>query len=765
MTQRIIIKYTLQTVLMGVAILTIFTSGSPAWGFSTIGARQRSITLEHTFKPAFQQYEPMALTLDVTDNAAPREVRCYFYDSVNLNWLFMRMKKTTPSSYSVVLPAINDNLTYFRYFFLVVSNDMRITITKPILRADIIKDGGDVKTTRKKAITRQSYQVFTDTGKPLEMKGFPVGLTAMTVAPSERFGLLSFPLIYSYMDVAEAGGLDTIIRETGVKSVDYYRLEAAGGLDIIGNDQLKQMIQQGNLNHVVFNGDAFVTAMDELVKENATCSVSISDSVILGGLDFTKISKSNIKTIMLPEGMDKRQGENFINRIRAAYGRNAAFRYIPCAVTISDTEIRSNDLRPSIIAKNTLFQKKLGIYPRALDTVVFDRCIFLDDVTFGHIYKGGFTISKSVFYSPLIIDAAVFYQPVKLTGVTLYSSLQIRESNFLGRFNMASSSVNGPVRINRNLFAGSASIETSVFGDGIYLDKNIFRDLFSITNSSLAKDISFDSVDFQKDFVMENSGLEGGGKPTGASARGKIIFKDTSVGGRADFSGVTAGSLEVSRSVFGGITSFHGNDFGSIRIVNWYKSRPSGLFKSLEEGLHHEHRYAEADTAHYMAEKADALRALTGGAGAVEALRAVAWLLWGAPTGYGRLPLYVFFSSAVSVVFFAFFYFSTGCIGIGSPRYDGRWRLLHILNYPARVTDASAADGGGNVAAVAAGGLYSFAADFAGALRYSFSVFFKVGRPGAAAYGICRWAALCQWYAGFIALAAFLRCVAARFGI
>jgi hypothetical protein len=605
-------------------------------------------------------------------------------------------------------------------------------------------------------------------------------------------------------------------------------------------DQIKTAFRDNTpISNAVVNGDAVVAAVGRLVAEKANCSVKITDSVILGGLDFTKLKTSRIEATMLPDDVVKTRGESVMNLIRGKYGNNAALRYIACNIEITTTDILNNGGKPSIIANNAIFTKRFHVSPQAAGDVVFDGCIFLEKFDMGRIYSGEVALSDSVFYSTLTIQGATFYGPVRLAGLTLFSSLEVNNSSFFRRFDMEGSFLKGWTTVHNSLFANGVSLKKSVFNDNVSLYGDLFGDLFSIKHSALNNNLYVNNTDFKKGFAINNSRLAGDWRFFKPVSVGSIALKDIAIGGRTDFSYVTVGGLEVEKSVFGGSVSFSrarlghadvappcgktnrpsssvtfrdtyfgsGLDFSKTRFFSdtvfdgvkvakvtdfSFTSFPPdkcgipgisfrrndlgrlkvkllpqpGFFKSMEDELKTENRISEARTAHYTGVKAVSMRALTGGAKAVDALGAVEWLFWGAPTGYGSLPLYVLFSSSVSVLFFALFYFSTGCLRIGAPPRDGRRRLLDVLNYPVRVTDASAAGVPGNGAKpTAAGGFYSFAADFAVALRYGFSIFFKVGRPDMAAYGICRWAALCQWYSGFIASAAFIRCVAALFGI
>jgi hypothetical protein len=758
------------------------------------------------------------------------------------------MEKTTPSTYRVVLPAVvlpaKDVNTHFRlnYLFLVVSNDLRVTIIRPYW-TDIIADTANGKPTGHGKIDTQAFKVFTETNQPVKLTGFYGGLTAMPVALSDRFGLLIYPLL-SDENLIKAGGIDTIIRETGAKSVDYYDSRADGAIHP-GYGQIKAAFKGGTpISNAVVNGDAVVAAIGELAAEKAACNVRIIDSVILGGLDFTKIKASSLEGTILPDDLDepsdiiKKQKESAMDNIRVNYGNNASFRYIPCKIIISQTDIHKNGLKKSIIANNTIFTEQFTIVPRAAGEVFFDRCFFLDKFTMVHTYRGEVSLSNSVFYSTLKIGKAFFHSPVRLAGLTLFSSLEVGNSNFFRRFDVEGSFLKGSANIYGNLFTDNVSLNKSVINGHVSLNSDLFRDMFSINNSTLNKNLYINRADFRKGFAINNSRIAGDGIFAATVSHGAVVLKDITISGRTDFSGVTAGGLEVERSVFSGSVSFSGarlgqtdapmscgkanrhssavtfrevffgsdlvftrtqflsdtvfdgvrtakktdfslasfplndcgipsisfrrNDFDKLKVHLYQLPHPD-FFKYMQDSLQMENRIDEAASAHYLREKAEALRALTGEARAVDAFRAVEWLFWGAPTGYGRFPQHVLFSAFVCVLFFALFYFSMGCLRIGMPPHNGRRRLLEILNYPA---DASPAGVPGNGAGPSAtGGGFSFAADFAAALLYSFSIFFKVGRPGVATYGICRWAALCQWYAGFIALAAFIRCIAARFGI
>ena len=249
------------------------------------------------------------------------------------------------------------------------------------------------------------------------------------------------------------------------------------------------------VGHVI-KGDDII----EIIKATDH-EIRIKDSIIEGGLNFTKLPAESWKKVKLPKGWNTQAKQAFIKR--EIHPKNV--HIVKNRIDITNSEIRADSIdRFSINASVTLFYKQTS-YTNVVfsNRPYFSGAIFSGFASFSRaIFRGNANFSRAIFRGNANFSGAIFRGNANFSWATFSGFADFSEAAF-SNANFSEAIFRGNASLSGTSFRGNACFSAGTFSGLAYFSEAIFRgnaNFSGATFSGLAyfSEATFSEADFSE---------------------------------------------------------------------------------------------------------------------------------------------------------------------------------------------------------------------------------------------------------------------------
>ena len=250
------------------------------------------------------------------------------------------------------------------------------------------------------------------------------------------------------------------------------------------------------VGHVI-KGDDII----EIIKATDH-EIWISDSIIEGGLNFTKLPAESWEKVELPKDWNTQAKEAFIKRKRKFHPANA--RVVKNRITIINSEIRPKCIDGfSVKARGTFFYKK-NVFKNVTfsDKADFSWAIFSDKADFSEAtFSGKAGFSEAIFSGKAYFSGATFSNMAYFSGATFSNMAYFSGATFSNMADFSWATFSKLAYFEGTEFNGVLDLELSEFKE--YLDFRNAKIRRLDFNSHISPTILRGRVDFRKSIISE----------------------------------------------------------------------------------------------------------------------------------------------------------------------------------------------------------------------------------------------------------------------
>ncbi len=184
---------------------------------------------------------------------------------------------------------------------------------------------------------------------------------------------------------------------------------------ILGKKTLHEQFRQGKtVSGCRVNGDDILEIIRiEAQWEEKLSNISIENSIIERGLDFSILPKIKLTTVNLPENWEEEKKKEFLKK-----NSTKSFRIVKNKIKIKNSEIKSK------INKNG---REGDYYSTFAESTLFEKDVFFDEKT---IFRGDAFFKYAIFTGEASFYSATFHEVVSCYSTTFHGEAHFSSATF-----------------------------------------------------------------------------------------------------------------------------------------------------------------------------------------------------------------------------------------------------------------------------------------------------------------------------------------------